>query len=553
MALQFSCPECFSTVSVNSQHGGKRVKCPTCGSAVQVPAAGSRQAAPVASGSRSSANKKKKKSSGGSKGLVIGLAVGGGVLAVVAVGVIAFLAGRSGTPAPADTNTVAAVTPAATMPAAAPAIQTPVPPPASTVPVSVAGNTTPATIEPVPMPDAGSSAGGAESSGSSTPPPSQPQELPLKELIKKVEQSVVRILVKSPHGMSAGSGFVVDTDGTIITNYHVVEGATSAEAEFNTGERTKVVGFWKLDDTRDIAVVKIDFPAEKLYPIALAAILPEKGDKVAAFGAPLNLAFTASDGIVSALRSAKELEQKAGTFVQTTAPISPGNSGGPLVNMRGEVIGVNSFKRADGENLNFAICSLDVQDVLKQKGTSVTQISPETIPVKIHDVGSFRGAENLVGTERGRLLLGQIRKAVVVVAQITQDPTGRISDYLQTTAENTIIKRVGWESVRRQSEVTGSTAVVFVVTYFQVGDDTTDDNLVTELVIRIQVVAHDVSKEGVETVAIVYDDKQEVGTASLKSLAEGRISRTLEGGIKAYFSKFSGAYRKALNEAEAKP
>jgi hypothetical protein len=419
------------------------------------------------------------------------------------------------------------------------------------VPVSVAANTTPAVIEPVPTPDADSSAGGAESAGDSTPP--QPQELPLKELIKKVEQSVVRILVKSPHGMSAGSGFVVDTDGTIITNYHVVEGANSAEAEFNTGERTKVVGFWKLDDTRDIAVVKIDFPAEKLFPIALAAILPEKGDKVAAFGAPLNLAFTASDGIVSALRSAKELEQKAGTFVQTTAPISPGNSGGPLVNMRGEVIGVNSFKRADGENLNFAICSLDVQDVLKQKGTSVTQISPETVPVKIHDVGSFRGAENLVGTERGRLLLGQIRKAVVVVAQITQDPSGRISDYLQTTAENTIIKRVGWESVRRQSEVTGSTAVVFVVTYFQVGDDTTDDNLVTELVIRIQVVARDVSKEGVETVAVVYDDKQSVGTASLKSLVEGRISRTLETGIKSYFSRLSTACKKAVNEAEAQP
>jgi S1-C subfamily serine protease len=547
MALQFSCPECFSAVSVNSQHAGKRVKCPTCGSAVQVPAAGSRQAAPVATGSRGAGKKKKKSSSGGSNGLVIGLAVGGGVAVLAAVGVIAFMAGRSGTPAPAETNTIAASTPAAASPMPTPA-PAPAPTAGATVPVSLAGSATPEVIEPVPTADAGSAAAGTPSSGETAP-----QELPLKELIKKVEQSVVRILVKSPHGMSAGSGFVVDTDGTIITNYHVVEGANSAEAEFNTGERTKVVGFWKLDDTRDIAVVKVDFPAEKLLPISLAAILPEKGDKVAAFGAPLNLAFTASDGIVSALRTAKELQQKAGTFVQTTAPISPGNSGGPLVNMRGEVVGVNSFKRADGENLNFAICSLDVQDVLQQKGTSLTQISPETVPVKIHDVGSFRGAENLVGTERGRLLLSQIREAVVVVAQITQDPTGRISDYLETTAENTIVKRVGWESVRRQSDFHGSTALVYVVTFFQVGDDTTDENLVTELVIRIQVVARDVSKEGVETVAIVYDDKQEVGTASLKSLVEGRISRTLESAIKSYFSRFSTACKKAVNEAEAQP
>ena len=548
MALQFSCPECFSTVSINSQHAGKKVKCPTCGSAVQAPAAGARQGAPVASGSRGGGKKKKKAASGGSNGLVIGLAVGGGVVVLAAVGVIAFLAGRSGSPSPSDANSVAAVTPPDPSPADAASAITPM----VAAPVSVAANDAPEIVEPIETPDGESSVGDADSGAgaASSPPSAERPMLELKDLIKQVEQSVMRILVKGPHGMSAGSGFVVDKEGSVITNYHVIEGANSAEAEFNTGERTKVVGFWKLDDTRDIAVVKVDFPAEKLHPMPLAAVLPEKGDEVAAFGAPLNLAFTASNGIVSALRSAKELEQKAGTFVQTTAPISPGNSGGPLVNMKGEVIGVNSFKRADGENLNFAICSLDVQDVLQQKGQTVTEISPKTVPVKIQDVGSVRGAENLVGTERGRLLLGQIREAVVIVAPFTFDPTGRISDYLKTTAENTILKKVGWKEVRRQSQVTGSTAVVSVVMYFKVGDDTTDDNLVSELVIRIQVVARDVSKEGVETVAIVFDDQDTVGTASVKSLVEGRISRTMESGIKSYFNKFSSAYRKAVNEAE---
>jgi hypothetical protein len=374
----------------------------------------------------------------------------------------------------------------------------------------------------------------------------------LTDLIPQVERSVVRILVKGQYGGSTGSGFVVDKEGTIVTNYHVIEGANSAEAEFVTGERTKVVGFLTLDDTRDLAVIKVDFPAEKLHPISLASIVPQKGVRVAAFGAPVNLAFTATDGIVSAVRDAKEVQHKVGTFVQTTAPISPGNSGGPLVNMRGEVVGVNSFKRADGENLNFAICSLDVQEVLGRRGQTVTAISPESVPVKISPSG-FGGVESLVGTERGRLLLSQIREAIVIVAPFTYDPTGRISDYLKTSAENTILKRVGWTEIKRRSDLTGSTAIVTVLTYFQVGDQTTDDNLVSELVIRIQVVARDVSKEGVETIAIVLDEKDEVATASVRTLLEGRVSRQMESGVRSFFNKFVGDYRRAVKEADAAP
>lgn len=559
MGLQFSCPECFSTITANSQHAGKRVKCPTCGSAVQAPSgSGSRQAAPAAAGVRGGGKKKKKSTSGGSNGLIVGLAVGGGIATLIAVGVVAFLLGRSGTPEvpPGAPNLVVATTstpestaasPPQTVPDATQAVSLKPdmldagPGPASTASPDGTGetaNTEPTSTAEVP----------ADTAATSQPP----SELSLTDLIPQVERSVVRILVKGQYGGSTGSGFVVDKEGTIVTNYHVIEGANSAEAEFVTGERTRVVGFLKLDDARDLAVIKVDFPAEKLHPIALASIVPQKGVRVAAFGAPVNLAFTATDGIVSAVRDAKELQHKQGTFVQTTAPISPGNSGGPLVNMRGEVVGVNSFKRADGENLNFAICSLDVQEVLNERGQTVTAISPESVPVKVSTSG-FGGVESLVGTERGRLLLSQIREAIVIVAPFTYDPTGRISDYLKTSAENTILKRVGWTEIKRRSDLTGSTAIVTVLTYFQVGDQTTDDNLVSELVIRIQVVARDVSKEGVETVAIVLDEKDEVATASVRTLVEGRVSRQMESGVRSFFNKFVGDYRRAVKEADAAP
>jgi hypothetical protein len=362
-----------------------------------------------------------------------------------------------------------------------------------------------------------------------------------------VEMSVVRIHIQGEYGGSTGSGFVVDKDGTIVTNYHVMEGAISAEAEFNTGEKTPITNFWKLDDVRDLAIVKVDLPPEQLFPIRVAPEVPRKGIAVAAFGAPMGLSFTASEGIVSATREAGEVGHEAGVYVQTTAPISPGNSGGPLVNMRGEVVGANSFQRADGENLNFAISCVDIADVLANRGSQLTQVSPESIPVKLS--GGYGGVENLAGTERGQLLMSQIRDAIVVIQPFSQDPTGRITDYLEISAERAVLDRVGWERIRRSSQVRGSTAVVVVVTYFRVGDDTTRDNLVSELVIDMTVMARDVDRAGTEKLAIVWSEKDGVGTTSLESVINGRVTRTVETGVASFFRKFVGDYRRAVREA----
>ncbi|MCH8045275.1 MAG: trypsin-like peptidase domain-containing protein [Planctomycetes bacterium] len=217
--------------------------------------------------------------------------------------------------------------------------------------------------------------------------PEQKKPLTLPDLIEKVEPSVVLIRVTGAEGRSLGSGFVVDKRGYIATNYHVIDGAVRAEVVFRDKSRFEVKGFLAATKEKDLAILKIECPADKLIPIALAGKLPRKGEQVLALGAPKGFDFTTSDGIVSAIRTGRDIRDSflanfgvdvyAGkrysldmTWVQTSAPISPGNSGGPLVNMKGEVVGVNTWKYRDGQNLNFAGSALEVTALLKTvKGT----------------------------------------------------------------------------------------------------------------------------------------------------------------------------------------
>ena len=217
--------------------------------------------------------------------------------------------------------------------------------------------------------------------------------LSLTDLIKQVEPAVVRIDVSGRHGKALGSGFVVGAEGVVVTNHHVMAGSMSAKVTFQDGKKARVLGTLVLDAERDIAVIQIEKgQIEKRqiekgkagkggYPaLPLASQLPIKGVSVVAFGAPLGLSFSATEGIVSSIRSAEELEEYsskiAGTWVQTSTPISPGNSGGPLVNLWGEVVGANTMGMMRSQNLNFAISSIDILDAVKQaKGKTVVALS----------------------------------------------------------------------------------------------------------------------------------------------------------------------------------
>ncbi len=204
--------------------------------------------------------------------------------------------------------------------------------------------------------------------------------LSMPELIEKVEPSIVRVVVTTEEGDGHGSGFVIDDSGLIVTNYHVVEGATSISIESRDGQTTRPLGFMVAEPLRDLCVLKVDPAQFDCTPLAFATQLPSKGETVAAFGSPLGFSFSATNGIVSANRSGAELQRSLSDgaidgysllgyttdmdWVQTTAAISGGNSGGPLVNMRGEMVGVNTFTSSRGQNLNFAVSQRTVTDVV---------------------------------------------------------------------------------------------------------------------------------------------------------------------------------------------
>ncbi|AFU58173.1 putative 2-alkenal reductase [Candidatus Nitrososphaera gargensis Ga9.2] len=175
-------------------------------------------------------------------------------------------------------------------------------------------------------------------------------ELSLPDLFAKVEKSVVQITDSdetNPLDSRLGSGFVYDTNGHIITNYHVVNGGGRLDVTFLDGTvyRATLIGS---DPFTDLAVLYVeDVPREKLVPLPLGNSSNIRvGEQVAAIGNPFGLSGSMSAGIVSGVGRLIPT-QEAGGFsipdvIQTDAPINPGNSGGPLLNMRGEVIGINS-------------------------------------------------------------------------------------------------------------------------------------------------------------------------------------------------------------------
>lgn len=160
--------------------------------------------------------------------------------------------------------------------------------------------------------------------------------------------------------MAGGSGVVISADGEILTNHHVIEGIRGGEAELEvtlSDGRTfkaKVLG---KDKELDIALIRID--AGHLPFAALGDSDKAKvGEWVVAIGNPLGLDHTVTQGIISAKgRSARVLGAPSGleSFLQTDAAINRGNSGGPLLNLKGEVIGINTAIRADGQNIGFAV------------------------------------------------------------------------------------------------------------------------------------------------------------------------------------------------------
>ncbi|MFW5691930.1 MAG: S1C family serine protease [Chloroflexota bacterium] len=195
------------------------------------------------------------------------------------------------------------------------------------------------------------------------------------DLYNQVAPSVVSINVDIFRGgtwqpWSTGSGFVIDSTGHIVTNYHVVESGDRVVVKFLDGTitRAEVTG---LDPSSDVALLRVDVAAEKLTPLRFAnSSNLTVGQTTLAIGSPFGQDWTLTTGIISALnRTIEGLTQfDVGAVIQTDAAINPGNSGGPLLNINGEVIGINtqilSRERANS-GVGFAVPSNLVQRVIQ--------------------------------------------------------------------------------------------------------------------------------------------------------------------------------------------
>jgi serine protease Do len=176
--------------------------------------------------------------------------------------------------------------------------------------------------------------------------PSSAAALTPAEIAESAIPSVV--LIRVPAGL--GTGFVVAPDGRIVTNYHVVRGAGEPIIVAADGREFKEVEVIAVDEPHDLAVLRIG--AHGLKPLILGDSSTAKpGEHVVAIGNPLGLGDTVSDGLVSAIRDLPQQRR----MLQITAPISPGSSGGPVFDDRGDVIGVSTLVIGGGQNLNFAV------------------------------------------------------------------------------------------------------------------------------------------------------------------------------------------------------
>ena len=183
------------------------------------------------------------------------------------------------------------------------------------------------------------------------------------DLVERVMPSIV--IIRTDRG--TGSGFFVSSAGDILTNWHVIQDAGYITVTPQNGN-SLTASLKDYDAKRDMALltVKTQYPVKFLK---ISPTLPRQGEAVIAIGNPKGLSGTVSNGIVSAFR-------ENNTWVQFTAPISPGSSGGALINLRGEVVGMPTKLRTDGQNLNFAIAP----GILSRFFQSAREKKPRNLP-----------------------------------------------------------------------------------------------------------------------------------------------------------------------------
>ncbi|MGE5415649.1 MAG: trypsin-like peptidase domain-containing protein [Acidobacteriota bacterium] len=269
--------------------------------------------------------------------------------------------------------------------------------------------------------------------------PAVPVPMDTQQVFQKVSPAIVYIEVLFPDGIAQGSGFIVSSTGDVLTNYHVVKNATAITVTTNSKQKFYLQKAYQFDEKKDIALLKLkDASQLPTVPIGNSDIL-KNGQQVIAIGNPEGLENSISDGIVS--QAKREIEGQS--LIQITTPISPGSSGGVLVNIYGEAVGITVGAILEGQNLNFAVpinqakLLLDNKSSVNPAASSVTNIGAAlTAPQNIQAIplsdakirvqwDAVPGAESYDVYERVATRMGPFLK-IGNTAKTEYDATGLI-------------------------------------------------------------------------------------------------------------------------------
>lgn len=228
------------------------------------------------------------------------------------------------------------------------------------------------------------------------------QDLSTREIARTAEAATVTIHTLDSSGESTGegSGFFIRADGVFVTNYHVVEDAEQLRVHVSSGATYEEVYVLATDRERDLALLRIpvdDAPVLRLGSDTAALM----GDPVYAMGNPLGMERSFSDGLLSAQRTIDGI-----SYLQITAPISPGSSGGPVMNSQGEVIGVATGSMTSGQNLNLAVPVSYLRPLLEQ-GQAPLRFAAHLVP---SEYGGMPGSD--VAPESGETSDRYLQQAI---------------------------------------------------------------------------------------------------------------------------------------------
>ena len=220
----------------------------------------------------------------------------------------------------------------------------------------------------------------------------RPESLP--ELVRRVKPSVVAIATYDAQGeaIMTGSGFFV-RPGQVVTNLHVIRGAQRSEIKTldGKGKVFPVSGVLAVDEEGDLALLSVEMPLDRPRACELASALPDEGEEIVVIGNPLRLEGSVTDGIVSAVREVPNV----GKIIQITAPISHGNSGSPVFNMKGEVVGVVTVKVTNGQNINLAIGAARVARLQPGQLRTVASLPAKERPSDVGESSYRNGLDSL--------------------------------------------------------------------------------------------------------------------------------------------------------------